>query len=111
MKRRLWDIYCRKEVGPLIGHASDGDARRRKLMIEDYLGKINSLPRYSIDWEGWRMSVSVLPDGDRYGFGDQDQSHNGKKLINLLDRVSNLIVLDDSFACLSHVEKVYNVYT
>ncbi|KAL3678662.1 hypothetical protein R1sor_021618 [Riccia sorocarpa] len=25
------------QVGPIIGHASDGDSRRRKLMVEDYL--------------------------------------------------------------------------
>lgn len=109
--KRMWDLYCREGVGPVIGHASDGDARRRKLMLEDYLGKSNDLPRYSVGWEGWRMSVSVLPNGDREGFGDQDQPHNGKKLINPLDRVTNLIVLGDAFVALGHVDKVYNVFS
>jgi hypothetical protein len=28
--------YLLSALGPLIGHASDGDARRRKLQLEDY---------------------------------------------------------------------------
>ncbi|KAL2612447.1 hypothetical protein R1flu_024139 [Riccia fluitans] len=36
--KQRWDKYCRQVLGPVLGHANDGDARRRKLMLEDYLG-------------------------------------------------------------------------
>lgn len=52
----------------MIGHASDGDKRRRKLMLEDILGKRNVLHHYSVGWVGWKMSVSFLSNGDRYYF-------------------------------------------
>ncbi len=77
--KSMWDKYCREIVGPLLGHASDGDARRRKLMLEDYRGMNSSYPRYKVGWEGWQYSVSILPNGDLYGFGDQDPPHNGEK--------------------------------
>ncbi|CAM6101773.1 unnamed protein product [Calypogeia fissa] len=32
----MWNSHCLKDVGPILGHASDGDSRRRKLMIEAY---------------------------------------------------------------------------
>jgi hypothetical protein len=32
----LWRTHLLHALGPLIGHASDGDARRRKLQLEDY---------------------------------------------------------------------------
>ncbi|KAL2609554.1 hypothetical protein R1flu_028127 [Riccia fluitans] len=35
--KQRWDKCCRQAVGPILGHANDGDARRRKLMKEDYL--------------------------------------------------------------------------
>ncbi|KAL3694044.1 hypothetical protein R1sor_007695 [Riccia sorocarpa] len=36
-------------VGPVIGHASDGDSRRRKLMLSDYRSVSGS--RWNLDWE------------------------------------------------------------
>ncbi|KAL3680514.1 hypothetical protein R1sor_023470 [Riccia sorocarpa] len=103
-----WDEHCRDIVGPVIGHASDGDSRRRKLMLEDY----NSCDgqRWSIGWEGWSFSGSVLSSGDVYGLGDQDPPHNGKKLINPLDRSTLPLVLGDFHACLEHVQLVYKLY-
>jgi hypothetical protein len=32
----LWGKHLSSVLGPLIGHSSDGDARRRKLMLEDF---------------------------------------------------------------------------
>lgn len=108
--KQFWDLYCR-QVGPLLGHASDGDARRRKLMLEDYRGvNQGSNQRYKVGWEGWQYSVAILPNRDLHGFGDQDQPHNGKKLINPLDRVSSTLVLGDQHAALSYVCNVYNHY-
>ena len=46
----LWRKHCYAAVGPIIGHASDGDSRRRQLMLIDYRGLEGR--RLSVDWEG-----------------------------------------------------------
>ncbi|KAL2634886.1 hypothetical protein R1flu_006365 [Riccia fluitans] len=46
---------------------SDGDARRRKLMLEDYLG--NEGQRWTVGWNGVLFGI-VLDSGDVYALGD-----------------------------------------
>ncbi|KAL2620985.1 hypothetical protein R1flu_001190 [Riccia fluitans] len=89
-------------MGLVLGHASDGDVRRRKLMLEDYLG--NEGQRWTVGWDGWVLSGIVLDFGDVYALGDHDPIHNGKKKINPLDRSSYPVVLGDFHACLEHVQ-------
>ncbi|KAL2632184.1 hypothetical protein R1flu_016870 [Riccia fluitans] len=96
-------------MGLVLGHASDGDARRRKFMLEDYLGSEGQ--RWTVGWDGWVLSGIVLDSGDVYALGDQDPIHNGKKMINPLDRSSYPIVLGDFHACLEHVQLVYKLYS
>ncbi|KAL3678512.1 hypothetical protein R1sor_021468 [Riccia sorocarpa] len=103
-----WDKHCRAQVGPIIGHASDGDSRRRKLMLSDYCSKFGT--RWKLEWEGWMLSGCVASSGDVYGLGDQDPPHNGKKLVNPLDRSTYPLVLGDHHACLEHVHLVYKLY-
>lgn len=33
---KIWEDECKDIVGPIVGHVSDGDSRRRQLMLEDY---------------------------------------------------------------------------
>ncbi len=33
---QLWREHCLELVGPIIGHASDGDSRRRSVQLADY---------------------------------------------------------------------------
>lgn len=54
--------------------------------------------------------MAKLPNGDLYGFGDQDQPHKGKKLLNPLDRVSSLLVLGENFASLAFMDIVYKKF-
>ena len=42
----LWKKCCAATVGPIISHASDGDSRRRQIMLQDYSSKVGS--RYAI---------------------------------------------------------------
>ena len=79
---RLWEEECLAAVGPIIGHASDGDSRRRQLMLVDY--QSNEGIRLDVGWEGWVFSASLNPSGNAKGLHDQDYIHNGKKLINPL---------------------------
>ncbi|KAL2641549.1 hypothetical protein R1flu_009136 [Riccia fluitans] len=107
--KQRWDKCCRQVVGPVLGHASDGNARRRKLMLEVYLGSEGQ--RWTIGWDGWVLSSIVLDCGDVYALGDQDPIHNVKKMINPLDTSSYPIVLGDFHACLEHVQLVYKLYS
>ena len=34
----LWNKHCYATVGPILGHASNGDSRRCQLMLLDYRG-------------------------------------------------------------------------
>lgn len=79
----LWTKYCYDAVGPILGHASDGDSRRQQLMLEDYKGLVGR--RLTVDWEGWIFSSAVNAEGEAIGLHDQDYIHNGKKLLNPLD--------------------------
>ena len=45
----LWQDTCGPIVGPIVGHASNEDSKRRQLMVEDYRSKVGS--RYEIMWE------------------------------------------------------------
>jgi hypothetical protein len=44
----LWIEDCLDGIGPILGHASDGDSRRRQLMLADYLS--DSGERYRMGW-------------------------------------------------------------
>jgi hypothetical protein len=77
-------------LGPLVGHASDGDARREKLMLQDMLGG-GPGGRFSIPWEGLTMAGAVGPDGTVSGVHSQDTIHNAKKMLNPLDQTSRLL--------------------
>ena len=45
---QLWEKHCKVVVGPIIGHASDGDSRRRQIMLVDY--KSIERQRFKLDW-------------------------------------------------------------
>ncbi|KAL3697901.1 hypothetical protein R1sor_011977 [Riccia sorocarpa] len=92
--KREWDEHCRTVVGPVIGHASDGDSRRRKLMLADY-GSMFGV-RWKLDWDGWIFSGAVSGAGDVYGLRDQD---------------SHPLILGDHHACLEHVQLIYKLYS
>ncbi|KAL2622804.1 hypothetical protein R1flu_003009 [Riccia fluitans] len=107
--KQRWDKCCRQVMGPVLRHASDGDARRRKLMLKDYLGKEGQ--RWTVGWDRWVLSGIVLDSRDVYALGNHDPIHNGKKMINPLDKSSYPIVLGDFHACLEHVQLVYKLYS
>ena len=73
--RRFHKKHLEPAVGPLCGHASDEDARRRKLMLES-IGRGS----YGLKTEGFLMLGEVV-DG-RPMIMIQDTYHIGKKLRN-----------------------------
>jgi hypothetical protein len=106
---RLWEKECKGEVGPIVGHASDGDSRRRQLMLSDY--KETGGTRLKLDWEGWLFSAGVDNNGDAFGLHDQDYIHNGKKLINPIDQGGRTLMLGGDVCMLEHVGAIYNKFT
>jgi hypothetical protein len=50
----LWKKHIEFFLGPIIGHSSDGDSRRRQLMLKDYSS--TTCIRYHVPWEGWRLT-------------------------------------------------------
>jgi len=64
----LWKKHCYSAVGPIIGHASDGDSRRRQLMLQDFRSKDGL--RLSVDWEGWVFTSALNVQGEATGLHD-----------------------------------------
>lgn len=105
----LWMEDCYAAVGPIIGHASNGDSRRRQLMLEDY--KTLSGHRLTADWEGWVFSSQLNAKGEAVGLHDQDYIHNGKKLLNPIDSNVRTLRLGGDLALHQHICQVFNRYT
>jgi len=105
----LWDKECKDIVGPIVGHASDGDSRRRQLMLSDYRSQEGT--RLRVEWDGWLLTASLNEHGDASGLHDQDWIHNGKKLINPLDSSVKTLQLGEDGAFHSHLGMIYNKYT
>jgi hypothetical protein len=57
---QLWDQHLLSALGPLIGHASDGDARRRHLQMEDYTSA-KATPYTLPDAPGFLFSALHIP--------------------------------------------------
>ena len=91
-----------------IGHASDGDSRRRQLMVKDFTDKVGV--RYVIPWEGWSLSCEWLGENRIRGLHDQDFIHNGKKLINPLDSAVKNLQLGADVCYLDHLGQVYQKF-
>ena len=106
---KLWDKHCKIVVGPIIGHASDGDSRRRQLMLADY--KSTDGQRLKVDWPGWVFSAELDSNGNAMGLHDQDFIHNGKKLINPIDSPVRTPQLGSDIVTLTHVGLVYNKFS
>ncbi|MCO5593945.1 hypothetical protein L7F22_047964 [Adiantum nelumboides] len=103
----LWNEKLKPTIGPIIGHASNGDSRQRALMLADYVHKNDT--RFQIKWNGWPLSAK-MKDGDVLGMHDQDFVHNGKKLVNVLDKPKHKLALGDVWITLNHVTIVYDSF-
>lgn len=46
----LWEQHCEYVIGPMIGHASNGDSRCKQLMLSYYKSKDGT--RFAMPWDG-----------------------------------------------------------
>jgi len=105
----MWKQIYLHSVGPILGHASDGDSRRRKLMLEDYTGRGSQGRLLSPLWEGWPLTHSMETVEDMEfasGLHDQDYIHNTKKLVNPLDSVAKTLKMGSKMVNISHLVMV-----
>lgn len=100
-------------LGPVIGHASDGDSRRRKLMLNQASGtgsRYQPIPTHL----GFIMSakLEITPAGKRVlrDLFDQDSIHNDKKIINPLDHPTRILRLGRYSAHMNHLRLVMQCF-
>ena len=87
----LYKCYLEDILGPMNGHSSDGDSRRRKLMLLQ--ARCAEGKRYQpiTKDDGFHFSVKKEDNVNEHGgyiirdCPDQDAIHEGKKLVNPLD--------------------------
>ena len=111
---RLYEKELQGIVGPLIGHSSDGDSRRRKLNMLQ-LGTKNVGSRYrAVPMElGFVLSYRKVETENGYIIRDacdQDYIHNHKKLLNPLDHASRVLMLGDYLVHMNHLQLVYEMF-
>ena len=103
----MWKKHVENNLGPIAGHSSDGDSRRRQLMLKDYSS--TSGLRYQIPWEGW--TLTELYNGcNVIGLHDQDYIQNGKKMVNPLFSGRRELVLGNDYISFVHVRMVYHTF-
>ena len=107
----LFRNIMENSVGPLIGHSSDGDSRRRVLMLSKMLSTAGIRYNPVGKDNGFFLTAKQEPLSDGgyviRDLGDQDWIHNGKKYINHLDHVSrNLMMGNGLVVLMNHVERL-----
>jgi hypothetical protein len=108
----LWaELGGLERVGMLIGHTSDGDARRRKLMQEDMTRELDARLRFTLpNCPGFTLVAKSGENDVVSGLHSQDPIHNGKKGINPLDSACRRLVLGNHLATIQHLHAVYAAY-
>ena len=102
-------------LGPGIGHASDGDSRRRKIML-NHASLVNEGNPYQpvLLEDGFIMSakIELTPLGKRVlrNLYDQGCIHNDKKIMNPLDHSTRILTLGRYTAHMNHLRLVMRVF-
>lgn len=100
-------------LGPGIGHASDGDSRRRKLMLNQSIGVVDQYRPIPLEL-GFIMSarIEVTAAGKRLlkDVYDQDCIHNDKKILNPLDHPTRILQLGRYTAHMNHLRLVMTTF-
>jgi hypothetical protein len=117
--RQQWDdvdkywqqVDGHSKVGMLIGHGSDGDSRRRKLMLADYTRLLPQAECFTLpNCPGFTLVARVNAQGLVSGLHSQDSIHNGKKGINPLDSPHRRLVIGKYMATIQHLHAVFGAY-
>ena len=110
---RLYNQSVKPILGPSIGHSSDGDSRRRKIMLQlatcDAGDRHEPIPSdlgfvFTCGKEGRVEGMLSIFDAC-----DQDYIHNHKKLLNPLDHASRVLRMGPYLIHMNHIRLVYDV--
>ena len=111
---RLFEGELEATLGPLIGHSSDGDSRRRKIMLQ-LMRSREGLRFQPIPQDlGFVLSCRKEIKGESYvirDLGDQDYIHNHKKLLNPLDHSSRVLMMGGNIVHMNHLQLVYDTFS
>ena len=111
---RLFEDKLEATLGPLIGHSSDGDSRRRKIMLQ-LMRSREGLRFQPIPQDlGFVLSCRKEIKGDSYvvrDLGDQDYIHNHKKLLSPLDHSSRVLMMGKNIVHMNHLQLVYDTFS
>ena len=110
---RLFEEELEVILGPLIGHSSDGDSRRHKIMLQLMRSK-EGLRFQPIPQDlGFVLSCRKEIKGNNYvvrDLADQDFIHNHKKLLNPLDHSSRVLMMGKDIVHMNHLQLVYDTF-
>ena len=101
----LYNQYLLNVLGPLVGHSSDGDSRRRKLHLENSTSMRGV--RHGIDNENFIFTGRLVQEGGKRfvaDLSDQDYVHNAKKLVNHLMHPSRVLSLGGNLCFINHLQ-------
>ena len=111
--QRCYSEHLEAILGPLVGHSSDGDSRRRKLQVQIMSCNVGDRFRPIPAELGFIFSARKETDNRMISgyvireLGDQDPIHNHKKIINHLDHVSRMMFMGPVLTIhMNHIEKV-----
>lgn len=114
---QLLKQFLEPVLGPLIGNSSDGDSRRRKLMLQSAEGNTESefrpIPQdLGFIFNATREDSPDEPAGYKVrNLCDQDAIHNHKKCINPLDHATRILHLGKNhMAHMNHLKLVTEVF-
>ena len=107
--KSLYNKHLCDTLGPLIGHASDGDARRRKIFLEKMTSKEGE--RFQPIQSDFGFVFSCKKTGDQINdLCDSDFIHCHKKLINHLDSNARSLEMGSYLVHLNHVHHIYTCF-
>ena len=109
---RLYEQELKEIVGPLIGHSSDGDSRRRKVMVQLATSTVGDRFEPISRDHGFVFSCGKQVTETGYvihDLCDQDYIHNHKKLLNPLDHDNRVLMMGNYLVHLNHIQLVYDV--
>ena len=112
---RLYKLHLEDTLGPLLGQSSDGDARRRHLMMEtandNKSTKFQPIPKEERFL--YTCNQQQNPDGTSYSISDlfdQDYIHNHKKVINHLFHASKDLMMGTFHVHSNHLTLVNQMF-
>ena len=113
--QRVYERDLEPVLGPLVGNSSDGDSRRRKIMLQ-LAGSNAAGNRFQPIPTNLGFVFSCRKEETEDGFYnirdlcDQDFIHNHKKMLNPLDHATRVLMLGDYMVHMNHIQRVYDVF-